>query len=209
MFAGRAPSFLSKTMSSPLTICNGALQKIGVPRIMSLSEQTKEAKICNSEYDKARRAVLRLYTWGFASKRVVLAPDPVPPAFEYEYAFQLPSDYLRVIELYEYHGEYLVENGQILANADVINLKYVYDIEDITTADSLFCDALEWFLGYNISRYLVETDTVRAEALQGFRNALPMAKFVQSTEHSQRTIDSHDLVESRFGTGFVRDPRTS
>lgn len=196
-------------MPTDLSICNGALMKIGVPRIQSLSESSKEAKACNSEFAKARQYVLRLYPWGFASRRVVLAPLETAPAFEYEFQLPLPSNLLRIVELVDYTGPHKVEGNLLLANSDTIYLKYIEDTTDITHADSLFTEALEWYLGYMLARYLTESETVRAEAFQGFKNTMPMAKFVQSTENSQPTFESYDLIDARRSSGrYVRDPGT-
>ena len=190
-------------------VCNGALQKIGAARIGSLLEDSKEAKICAAEYDKTRRFILRLYPWGFAIGRSVLTPDPVAPAFEFEYRHQLPADFLRLVELYEYDGKYRVEQGFVLADSDTLNLKYVKDLEDLTYADSLFIESFEWYLAYNISRHLTESESVRQEAMQGFKGAIPFAKFVQSTEQSQQELEAFDLIDARLGTSrFVRDPMT-
>lgn len=176
---------------------------------MSTMEDSKEAKTCLAEFDKTRRLVLRLYPWGFATKRTVLAPDPEQPPFEYAYRHQLPSDFIRVVELYDYDGEHRVEGFGLLCDADTINLRYVWDIEDLGTADPLFIEAFEWYLAYVISRYLVESETVRQEALNGFKQILSSAKFIQSTEHSQRNLEADDLILAhRRGGRFVRDPRT-
>jgi hypothetical protein len=176
---------------------------------MSLDEQSKEARTCQSEYDKVRRTVLRLYPWAFAAERVMLAPDPVPPAFEYEYKFALPSDYLRITDLYDYDGEWKVEGAWLLCNIDSVSLKYIRNLEDFTNVDALFIDCFEWYLAYELARYLTESETVREEALRGFKNLMPMAKFVQSTEGSQLSFDSYDLLEARRGSRFVRDPGTN
>ena len=195
---------------SQLSICNGALQKIGSARVMNLAEESKEAKACLTEYDNVRKFVLRMYPWGFATKRAILAPDPVAPGFEFEYRFQLPADYLRVVELYDYTGKHRVEGNYLLVDQDVIYLRYIADIEDVSKADPLFVTAFEWYLGYSIARYLTESETVREEAMAGFRGILPIAKFIQSTENSQQELESYDLIDSRYGSGrFVRDPMTS
>lgn len=176
---------------------------------MSLSEDSKEARCCSSEYDKARKSVLRMYKWGWASNRKTLSPDPVTPDFEFEYRFTLPSDYIKVIELFDYDGEYRIEGNYLLCNTDTVHLKYVSDSVDISRADPLFSDALEWYLAWNISRYLTESETVRQEAWSGFRNIFSQAKFHQSTEHSQEVNADYDLVDARHGRGFVRDPGTN
>ena len=175
---------------------------------MSLDEETREARACNSEYDKCRKTILRLYPWGFACSRAVLAPSEVP-AFEYAYSLPLPSDCLRIVELFEYHGSHKVEGGNLLADSDVINLKYVRNQADLSKADSLFITCFEWWLAYTLARYLTESGEARQEAFAGFKAVMPMAKFVQSTENSQPIFESNDLIDSRHGSGrFVRDPGT-
>lgn len=201
--------FFTNMSYSSLSICNGALQKIGMKRIMSLSDDTTEGKACNAEYDKVRKFILRLYPWGFAIKRVILAPAPTAPEFEFSYRLPLPSDFMRLVDLYEYDGRYRLEGTAILADADSLNLRYVADVSDFTKADSLFVEAFEWYLGYTLARYLTESDSVRQEAMQGFKGVMPLAKFVQSTEQSQPEVEAFDLIESRFNyRGFVRDPGT-
>jgi len=157
-----------------------------------------------NSYDKARKFVLRMYHWGFATKRVVLAPavspltDPATPAFEFDYSRKLPDDFLRVVELFEYDGAFRTENGHILCNSDTISLRYISDVTDLTDADPLFIEAVEWYLGYLLSRYLTESEAVRNEALAGFKGVLPYAKFIQSTENSQLGMDADDLINSRL-----------
>ena len=190
------------------SICNGALQKIGAKRIMSLEEQSKEARSCLVAFDKTRLFVLRSYPWGFAIKRAVLAPDPVSPEFEYGYRLQLPADFVRLVELYDYDGRYRLEGKSVLADSDVLNLRYVSNVTDLTNADSMFVEAMEWYLAYTIAREVTESDTVRQEAMQGFKAVMPMAKFVQATEQSQPEMEAYDLIDSRRNRGFVRDPGT-
>lgn len=190
-----------------VTVCNGALRKIGQPPITALSDSNKAGRACNAEYDKIRKLVLRLYPWGFASDRVVLAPDPAAPAFGFTYQHELPSDYLRVIELVDYDGDYRVEGRKLLCDSDVVYLRYVKDVA-VDNADDLYIEALEWYLAYTLSRYFTESETVRQEALNGFKQILPYAKFIQSTENSQRELEALDLHTSRWSRGFVRDPGT-
>jgi hypothetical protein len=191
-----------------LSICNSALQRIGVPRIMAMDENSKEARVCNSEFEGCKKFVLRNYPWGFATQRVNLSPLVETPAFEFSYAFQLPTDYLRVVELFEYYDKYRCEGGKILANTNTLNLRYVANVNLAPHEEPLFEDLLAWHLAYTIARYLTESETVRQEALQGYQKALPMAKFVQSTEHSQQQMETDPLID--YGhSRFVRNPMTS
>lgn len=56
----------------PEDICNRALQMLGARRIVSLSDNQREAKACAFCYDKLRRAELRRNTWVFSTRRTAL-----------------------------------------------------------------------------------------------------------------------------------------
>lgn len=59
---------------SNLDVSNNALYKVGAQKIVALSDNTKEAKICNDRVDPCKKAVLRLHPWNFATKRKLLNP---------------------------------------------------------------------------------------------------------------------------------------
>jgi hypothetical protein len=66
--------FSQKNMATnSLEICNNALTLIGSRRITALSDPSREGRTCNDNYDVARKAVLRLHPWNFATDRVELA----------------------------------------------------------------------------------------------------------------------------------------
>ena len=56
--------------TQPLDIVNRALQRCGVPRIASMTEDSPSATEANFLYDKLRRAELRRNVWRFAIRRV-------------------------------------------------------------------------------------------------------------------------------------------
>lgn len=190
-----------------LEICNSALQRIGVPRVMSLVENSKEARACNTEFEQAKRFVLRSHAWGFASRRVVLAPLVTAPAFGFTYEFALPGDFIRLIELYQYDDEFTVEGTSILANAETLSMRYVADVSVDNVYDAVFTDSLAWYLAFTIARSLTESETVRQEAFASFKSSLPFARFVQSSERTQPTMETETLYDTGRDR-FVRDPMT-
>lgn len=72
----------------PTDIVNRALQRVGVPRIVALTDDDKSASEANACYDKLRRAELRRNPWRFAMRRSVIRPytlstmNVVFPAFD-------------------------------------------------------------------------------------------------------------------------------
>jgi len=60
--------------TSDVEICNSALQKIGAETITTLSDNTRRAALCNRQYDKVRKKLLRAHPWNFAIRRAALVP---------------------------------------------------------------------------------------------------------------------------------------
>ena len=87
-------------MASVVNICNSALNLIGASTISALTEDTKNARLCNQRYEPVRNRVFRSHNWNCLVKRVQLAQNSTAPAIEYDYAYALPSDCLRVLKVH-------------------------------------------------------------------------------------------------------------
>jgi hypothetical protein len=86
-------------MASVIEICNRALSNIGNSRsINSLTEASKEAGQCSLHFDSCRDAALADFDWNFATKRLALADTNNPPP-DWAYAYQYPTDCLRITEI--------------------------------------------------------------------------------------------------------------
>lgn len=55
-----------------LDVANNALERVGANSITSLSDNSKEAKLCNARIEQLRQTLLRRHPWNFAEKRVSL-----------------------------------------------------------------------------------------------------------------------------------------
>lgn len=86
-------------------ICNLALGYLGdTANITSLAERSVQAQFCSRFYPIARKTLLEMHNWGFATKRVKLAEvtnptlaiaqgvDPTIDQGTWLYAYALPSD---------------------------------------------------------------------------------------------------------------------
>ena len=128
---------------SVVDICNGALQRLGATGILSLADNTREARQCNLAYDCNRRAELRKHNWNFSIKRAALAPDADTPLFDYLYQFTLPADCLRILLPRDATNDWVVEGRKILSNAsNTLYLRYVSDVTDTTQFDPIFYDLM-------------------------------------------------------------------
>lgn len=185
---------------SVVDCCNSALQKIGARGVMSLTEDSREARACRKAFDSNRRAELRKHIWKFAIKRAVLAPDVDAPAFDYLYKFTLPVDCVRVLFPQDGTLDWAVEGRSILTSqgGGVLNLRYVADIDDATLWDAAFYD----MVAISMSLDLVETITTstgKKQLLeQEYREARDEAKKANAFEMLPAAPSDSSFVTVRY-----------
>lgn len=168
---------------SDVAICNLALDRLGADRIASLVEDTVEARACNAAYTHIRDAELRRRAWGFATKRVVLAPDTETPAFDYNYQFTKPSDCLRILPPNTRALDWRFEGNKILTNdGNTLNLRYIARIEDPAKFDSLFVDALAARLAWHMAEVLTQSNSKKDAALRDYRLLISEARQINAFE---------------------------
>lgn len=191
---------------SVIEIANSALVKLGAQVINSLADTTKEARLVNLRFTPCLKAVLRNHVWNFAVARQTLSPLSTTPAFGYTYEYSLPADFIRIFEV-EDDEEYRMEGGKILANTNVLNLRYIYLCDDPTKYDALFSEVLATYLAWDISYALTQSTTVRSEMWEAYRELLRQARSVNAKEESHDHMEARLLDESRLSTGVNRANR--
>ena len=137
---------------SSTSICNMALGRIGEKRIADYTDTTENnvpAVLCRLHYEQTRNALLRSHLWRFARKRAELSANITDPIFEWDYAYDLPADFLRLwIKPFEdnnvgWHNtrySYSIEGSQLLSNEDEMNIRYISKVTDETKFDPLFVE---------------------------------------------------------------------
>jgi hypothetical protein len=137
------------------TICNYALNRLGVGALLDLSEGNINAQLCNRFLPQAVRHLLSEYDFNFAKRRMRLAPLVDRPLFGWKYQYTLPGDMLRIIKVYGTNAvsvdeadrvRYQIEGKYLLTDEGKIEILYIAPPE---TADLLpfhFVDALAAYL---------------------------------------------------------------
>lgn len=168
---------------SAVDCCNSALQRVGAASILSLSDNSPEARACALAYDSNRRDELRKHRWNFAIKRAVLGPDTAAPAFDFLYAFTLPTDCLRVLRPATSNLDWQIEGRKILTNdGKVVNLRYLADIEDATQWDASFYNVMSASLAIDICEKLTQSNTKKQQLSTDYKEAVADARKVDAFE---------------------------
>ena len=114
---------------SDIALCSRALLKIGAQPVASLEEGSAEAEVAANLYPAVRDGLLASFPWSFATRQATLPRLAVAPLADWNNAFQLPADLLRVLSAGSpYLGSglaYHVLGDQLHCNAEQVTLSYI------------------------------------------------------------------------------------
>ena len=193
-------------MASVVDICNGALNQLGATTILSLTEDSKNARLCNSRYTQVRDGVFRSHPWNCLQKRVEIAADTTAPAWGFSYAYTLPADCLRLLRILDYDSNYKVEGRKILSNTSSMKILYIARITDPNEYDELLRETLSASLAADIAFAVTSNNTTATNMYNLFQDKLKDARVVDSTEGQNveqdlgmaDVIDAGTFINSRF-----------
>lgn len=135
-------------MASEVGICNRALSMVGAANIEALTEGSASANACQALYETIRDELLESSDWFFATTRVKIPRLAAAPAFGFDYAYEIPAECLRTVEIYDadertlQETDFRREGRQILSDAEDIYLVYVKQETDPNQMTSAFREAL-------------------------------------------------------------------
>ena len=193
-------------MASVVDICNGALNQLGATTILSLTEDSKNARLCNSRYTQIRDALFRTHPWNCLQKRIALAADTTAPAWGFSYAYTLPADCLRLLRILDYDSNYKVEGRKILSNTSSMKILYIGRVTDPNEYDESLRETLSAALGADIAFAVTSNNQTATNMYNLFQDKLKDARFVDSTEGQNidqdlgmtDQIDASTFINSRF-----------
>lgn len=165
-------------MSSKLDIFNEALILLGEKTLTS----PDQSGILTSIYDTTRLALLRDHDWKFSLVRATLASLVLAPIYDFTYQYQLPSDCLRILSVYDPASEYIKEGNKILTNDDIFRIIYVSNVTDTAAFDPMFAECLALKLAIKACVSISDSVNMKVELTDAFRRALKAAKTTDSQE---------------------------
>lgn len=186
-------------MPSVIDVCNKALDKVGHGPITDLADGTKAANLCTRNWPSVRDQVLRDHPWNFAIKRASLAPDVVAPDWGFTAKFPLPNDCMRLVEVRDMStDDYQVEDGNILANATVLYIRYVYRVVDPNRYDAMFTDAAATLLAFEMCESLTQSNTKKQALYEEYDASLLGAKRVDGQENPPAVFEEDEWLSVRY-----------
>lgn len=186
-------------MAPQLTLINVALTRIGANQITSLEDDTEEQRAAVALWDVVRRATIRDGTWSWATREVGLAPLVSNDSLRFQYSFQLPSDCLRVMEVYDTYNYKLV-GRHIHSDGSTCKLRYIADVTDTTEWDPSFDDVMAQRLAAELAFALTKSQATADSMWVLYDRKLRTARHQDSMEEVQDPFDltSNSIISERW-----------
>jgi hypothetical protein len=190
-------------MTSKVELANRALAKLGEDAITSFQDGSNASRAVASAYDSVRDAVLRAHPWSFALMRAAIPALSSAPIFEYGKAFQLPTDFLRLVEISGIDGRYRtwrVVGRRIEVDAEApLRILYIRRVDDPNEYDALFIEAMAARLAAEMSQQLTDNNGLGERMEQVYRDLLSEARMVDAKEGPPRQMPDGLWLDARRG----------
>lgn len=198
-------------MPSVVDICNEAMDLLGAATITSLTENSKEARLCNRRFETVRDTVLRAHNWNIAITRKELAKDSASPAFGFTNQFTLPTEpyCLRVISLhtsnvdndispYDVQAMFKIEGRKVLTDEDTCRIIYIGRVTDTEQYDSLLSSTIAHKLASETAYAITGSTSVAQQTFSLYEARLKEARSMDAIEGKPDRIITEDFTNIRL-----------
>ena len=189
-------------MISKTELANQALAHVSQTPIADIDEVgNKSARVCKQFIDSSIHEVLRTARWNCATKRATLTQSATPPNHGYRHAYQLPADFLRLMEVngeqYDDAQMFLeIEGDKLVSNFDQAKIRYIAKI-DVSQMDPLLAKAVAIHLAGQITVPLSCDLNLKSQLVQLLQMAMNDARSADAIETGNRL--NREFVDSETG----------
>jgi hypothetical protein len=187
-------------MATKVEICNSAIAKVRGKRILTLNDDTVEARILTDIYPRVMDDLLRAHPWNFAKRRAALAQLSTAPIWGYEYAYQLPSDYRRLLKTDIPTGIpwELEEEKRLLTDYTLVNIQYIALVNE-SKFDSCFCEVLAFLLAEQLAYPLTQGTALAQQMSAMATKKLQAARSFNAQERGSIVqVEANEWLDSRY-----------
>ncbi len=193
-------------MASKIDICNSAMNMLGASNIVSLTEDSKNARLLNQRFDFVRDAVFRGHAWNCLINRQQLNQSSTTPTYQYSYAYPLPTDpyCLRILDFHtgsyssnEVDIDWKVEGREILTDQATVYIKYIGRVTDPNEYDTLLIETIAARLASDTGYAITGSTTLTNAMWQLYEAKIVEARHADATEGQPDKIIANTWLNAR------------
>jgi hypothetical protein len=200
-------------MLSRTQVINDGLRAISANLIADPDEDTESARQAKGVYEQVVRTELEGQAWYFAKDQASLPALADAPIFKYARAFNLPSDFLRLVEIEgrwafsiirgvdtEPLPDYEMQGRAILTNLGApLNIGYLRDVtSDPTLWSPAFAGVVSAALAVTLAMPLTKSEGMVSLAEKLYQKALRRAKTANAIQMPPQNIPDGSWITARL-----------
>ena len=185
-----------------VNICNMALTRIGANTITSLTDGTRESNLCNTVYENSVEDVLSMGEWSKAKFQATLVQLDAP-AFDYSYAYQLPTA-PRIITLLDVQDakassvEYTIQGDHLLINNTADQITYIGYLDNPADYGVYLKAAIISKIAYELAFTLTGSQQLQERLFQKYRVDLRTGLAEDGNQGNVKVLYNTDLTNTRL-----------
>ncbi len=182
---------------SETEICNAALMLLGANPINSLNDANDTARTCKVIWPMVLDDELAAHVWNCAKKRATLARETTAPAFGWSYAYALPSDNLRILEMEDPETEFAVEDGLLLTDNETAKVRYLARVTVVEKYSAGLCSALVARMVAELAMPVTKSQKVVSAGWAAYAGKILSALASDGQEGSPEVVECTTLTDVR------------
>jgi hypothetical protein len=179
-----------------IEICSNALIMIGHGAISSFTDGGAGANTAAALYDTTYESLLSQYRWRFASAKKSLNRLVAAPLNEFEYAYQMPANYIVAVGISS-GVDYEIYEDKLYTNASAIDLEYIFKPSE-SKLPGYFQRLLEFNLASIFAIPVTDNSTKAEEYRKMYEVQLRQARYTDSQSRPANAIMDSPLIEARY-----------
>lgn len=184
---------------SIVDIVNRALDYLGQQPLVSLEEPGPNAAKIRRIWPMVRDGVLREHSWKGATRRIQLNELQHKPTFGFERRFQLPPDFLRLVDTFPHNARVEVEGDSLLADVRNLSIAYIAKVEDPRLFDAVLSDVLSLKLAAELAFGVSASVSLAQQLEDRYRQRLRDARGYDARESAGPERRLGSWAQSKLG----------
>lgn len=183
-----------------IKICNAALAILGGNRIESLQEKTKEARACDTTFDRVLSEMLRRAEWNFALRKMDLA---LLRQDRNEMVYRVPKNCLKALRIIDPRNykkgivNFYLRGKEIYCEVEQAALEFICNDFSLSEMDSLFETALTYRLANEICIEITGDMNKSNQVFQRYALELENARLENAREGYEPALERNPYTEAR------------
>lgn len=187
---------------SVTSLANRALDLVGKDIFLDIETSTSaDARLVKRNYEPVLLRCLRKSDWPFALSRQSLNPDTVAPVNEFQYAYELPSDFVKLTRTFDKWICYKMEGTKrLVCNEQTLTVLYVNNktLIDPSTMDPSFAEYFSHELAIALTYKLSDSINLRKELEQKALTLFEEAAAMHSQEGTDDPLPESPWITARY-----------